>query len=176
MANFDQSIELVLLHEGGLTDNPNDPGGITNFGITLPDLPKGSGASDIRNLTRDAAKAIYHAKYWAPIRGDEIIEQVIADIYLDIAVAKGLTGATDPMRTALGLRLPPIQWGKLDGQTLLSINAKNPMQLAFDFLSGCDDSRITRVESNGKMLEFLPGWLRRDRHNLAHVFGLKMAW
>lgn len=176
MADFDTAIPLILMHEGGLTDNPNDPGGLTNFGITLPDLPAGSTADDIRNLSQRAAEAIYHARYWARIRGDEILDQRIADVYLDLAVAKGLQGATGQIRAALGLALPPVNWGRLDDRTLSAINTAQPLQLAFDFLAHCDDSRIQRVSLNGKLLEFLPGWLRRDRHNLAHVFGLKMNW
>lgn len=179
MANFDIAFKLVLQHEGGLTDDPVDPGGITKFGITLPDLPKGSTADDIRNLTIIRAEEIYKAKYWNPLRCDEILSQPIADIFFDIGVAKGLTGTTTQMRIALGLHLPPVSWGHLDDATLKAINAHSdtaPLQVAFDFLAACDDSRIQRVKDNGVLLKFLPGWLRRDRHNLAHVFGLKMVW
>lgn len=176
MANFEPAVELVLLHEGGFADDPQDPGGITNWGVTLPDLPKGSGPDDIRNLSRDAAKAIYHAKYWAPLRGDEIASQCIADIYMDLAVAKGLTGATTPLRMALGLSLPPIQWGRLDDVTIRAINAASAPQLAFDFLRLCDQSRIDRVMANPVLIKFLPGWLRRNTHNRAHVQGLVMQW
>ena len=28
---FDEIIEQVLKHEGGLVDDPDDPGGLTNF-------------------------------------------------------------------------------------------------------------------------------------------------
>ena len=38
MAEFAQAIEYVLENEGGLVDNTNDHGGITNFGITIPML------------------------------------------------------------------------------------------------------------------------------------------
>jgi len=37
---FDQAVEVILKHEGGLADNPNDPGGITNFGISKRSYPE----------------------------------------------------------------------------------------------------------------------------------------
>ena len=33
--NFDEAVKLVLINEGGLTDNPNDKGGLTNSAVLL---------------------------------------------------------------------------------------------------------------------------------------------
>ena len=35
MAHFDSCVQYVLRHEGGLSQDKADPGGITNFGISL---------------------------------------------------------------------------------------------------------------------------------------------
>ena len=35
MSAFELAIPIVLKHEGGFADNPADPGGATNFGISL---------------------------------------------------------------------------------------------------------------------------------------------
>jgi hypothetical protein len=58
--NFDRAIAFVLEHEGGYVNNPQDPGGETNFGISrraYPDL-------DIKNLTKEQAIEIYKKDYW----------------------------------------------------------------------------------------------------------------
>ena len=34
-ANFDSIMSFVFQHEGGFVDNPDDPGGVTNLGVTL---------------------------------------------------------------------------------------------------------------------------------------------
>ena len=36
-ANFDGCLSRLLAHEGGYTNDPSDPGGPTNFGITIRD-------------------------------------------------------------------------------------------------------------------------------------------
>ncbi|MFX8681133.1 glycosyl hydrolase 108 family protein, partial [Acinetobacter baumannii] len=36
-SSYDASLDRLLKDEGGYTDHPSDPGGPTNFGITLVD-------------------------------------------------------------------------------------------------------------------------------------------
>ena len=58
--NFDIAFSRLIDSEGGLTDNPKDPGGLTKFGISQRSYPD----IDIRNLTLDQAKAIYLRDFW----------------------------------------------------------------------------------------------------------------
>jgi lysozyme family protein len=37
---YDESLRRLLVHEGGYTNDPADPGGPTNFGITIYDYRK----------------------------------------------------------------------------------------------------------------------------------------
>ena len=39
--NFEQAIERILSHEGGLVDNPRDPGGLTQWGYIAAQLSAG---------------------------------------------------------------------------------------------------------------------------------------
>ncbi len=67
-SNFDEAMRRVLAHEGGFTNHPSDPGGPTNFGITIHDYRKhigaGGTAADVRAMTVSQARAIYRAHYW----------------------------------------------------------------------------------------------------------------
>jgi len=59
-SNFDYCIPIVLEFEGGLVDNPHDPGGTTNMGISQRAYPH----TDIRALTKPEAEQIYYNDYW----------------------------------------------------------------------------------------------------------------
>ena len=63
MYDFDACVDAVLGEEGGYVNNPADPGGETQWGISKRAFPQ----VDIKNLTRDDAKAIYLVHYWQPL-------------------------------------------------------------------------------------------------------------
>ena len=73
---YAESIRRLLKSEGGYVNHPSDPGGPTNFGIMLGDYRKylkaDASAADIRAMNVDEAKAIYRAKYWGAMHGDEL--------------------------------------------------------------------------------------------------------
>lgn len=84
--SFDRCLARLLVHEGGYTNHPSDPGGPTNFGITIFDYRKyvrpDATAADVRAMKLDEAKAIYLAKYWDAQRCDELpagVDYVVFD-------------------------------------------------------------------------------------------------
>jgi len=60
LTDFDKAIIFTLGWEGGYVNDPDDPGGETNFGISKRAHPN----LDIPNLLREEAIGIYHAEYW----------------------------------------------------------------------------------------------------------------
>lgn len=77
MDKFLKYLEWVLKHEGGYTNNPSDPGGATNYGVTqrvYNDYLAASGKKpqSVAAITRREVEAIYRVKYWLAIRGDEL--------------------------------------------------------------------------------------------------------
>lgn len=61
--SIQQIIEGVIDREGGYVNNPADPGGETNFGITVATARRNGYAGAMRDLTRDQAAAIYVREY-----------------------------------------------------------------------------------------------------------------
>jgi lysozyme family protein len=106
--NFNRSVKLVLRSEAGFVDDPKDPGGATNLGITIAVLKKWRGHAvskeDVRKLTIAEASKIYHANYWLLAWGDRL-PVGIDYIVFDIAVNSGITPALNMLRERLGLPL-----------------------------------------------------------------------
>jgi lysozyme family protein len=96
---FSRCIEVILKNEGGLVDNPYDPGGLTNFGICQRNYPE----LDIKNLTRNEAIQIYFRDYWSPMNLHNIEDElsilhifdmgVNAGIRIGIKIAQRIVGA-----------------------------------------------------------------------------------
>ncbi len=93
MADFEKAVAVVLRHEGGYVNDPDDPGGETNYGISKRAYPH----LDIARLTVEQAKAIYRADYWERIAGDSLTSQHYANALLDTAVNMGVRVALQAM-------------------------------------------------------------------------------
>ncbi len=65
-SSFNRAFELVIGLEGGYSDDPNDPGKATKYGIAKRYHP----SEDIANLTLERAKEIYLNEYWIPAKCD----------------------------------------------------------------------------------------------------------
>jgi len=96
--NFPACLSFVLHGRGayrgeaGFVDNPHDPGGPTNKGITLRTLSsylnRAASLGELRNLSDATAGAIYKSRYWDPLHLDNI--SVGLDLMLfDISVNSG---------------------------------------------------------------------------------------
>jgi len=83
---FNRCIGTILQHEGGYVNNPNDPGGETNMGISKRSYPK----EDIKNMTIGRAKEIYFRDYWTPCGCENIGDIKLALALFDSAVNCGV--------------------------------------------------------------------------------------
>lgn len=93
--NYEPSLARVLAHEGGYTNHPSDPGGPTNFGITIADYRRyvkfDANAADVRAMMLDEAKAIYRSKYWDALRCNELpagVDYVVFDYGVNSGIAR----------------------------------------------------------------------------------------
>jgi lysozyme family protein len=96
--DFERAVELVLKHEGGYVNDPDDPGGETNFGISKRAYPN----ENIKGMTRDRAKQIYQRDYWDRVKGDEL-PWAIAVIAFDMAVNAGVGTSIKLLQESLGV-------------------------------------------------------------------------
>jgi lysozyme family protein len=155
MAEFAKAIETVLANEGGYANNPSDPGGETNFGISQRAYPH----LDIKSLTREDAIVIYQRDYW---KFDGLSSQRIATKVFDEFVNSGIH-AIRQAQLALDYLLagPVIADGKYGPQTEEFLNAVDEAKFMDEYKARlakmyCDDG-IANPGESGDLL----GWLRR---------------
>lgn len=105
-ANYPESIRRVLLSEGGYINHPSDPGGPTNFGITLA-VYRANGhanatAADIKAMPLDEAKRIYRIRYANPC-GFDLDPAGVDYALFDYAVNSGVSRANKVLRRVCAL-------------------------------------------------------------------------
>ena len=127
LTKFDYIIEIVLEHEGGYVNDPDDPGGETNFGIAKRSHPD----VDIANLTKEDAKIIYYQDYWMKNRVPQMPDD-LKHIYFDMCVNQGRGRAVKILQRASNAKganlkvdggLGPKTVGALDGVELDRVRA-----------------------------------------------------
>lgn len=151
MTRFEQAVAVIFRHEGGLVDDPRDPGGITNFGIALNAHPEMT-ADDIRHLTRTQASAIYHRDYWEPIKADEL-PYPLALVTFDAAVNSGIQRAAKWLQGAVEV--------PMDGHIgPITISAAHDCDLAHACRAYTDE-RLAFLRSLSKWEFYGHGWERR---------------
>ena len=163
MAEFLPAFERALLAEGGyqLHQVAGDTGGLTYAGIARNPNPGWPGWAWIdrgetppSQLVRD----FYRSGWWAPIQGDQIRDQAVADTIYGFGTNAGLKTAVRLVQVVVGATPD----GAMGGKTLEAVNVMEPrLFLALYALARIARYRdiVTRDRSQGK---FLLGWLNRS--------------
>ena len=178
MASFDKSIGIILKHEGGWVNNPNDPGGATNYGISLrflsdhPELGDFDhdgdvDAEDIKSMTVEDATAIYKELWWDKFKYGNIVDQTIATKVFDLSVNMGAKRAhillQRGLNAAFGLKLS--EDGIIGPATMGVINqvidGSGEQQLLDAYCNAAWDFYQRLIRQNAKLAVFAKGWKNR---------------
>ena len=84
-SRFEAALAFVLMHEGGYVNDPSDPGGETNYGISKRAYP----LLDIKALTREQAAEIYWRDYWCAANCG-VYQEGVGGFLFDAAVNQGV--------------------------------------------------------------------------------------
>jgi len=152
--NFDTAFDRLIAHEGGYVNNPADPGGETNWGISKRSYPD----VDIKNLTRDQAKAIYRRDFWEPL-GDA--HPAIKFQVFDFAVNSGIQTAIRKLQAAI--KVPDDgHWGPRSASTLAAMDLN-------DVLMRFAAQRLRFMASLTAWQTFGRGWANRIAGDLEYA-------
>lgn len=170
--NFNYAIKFVLSHEGGLDNNKSDPGGITNYGISLRylrneniDLNKDGeiNKKDVIDLTKDEAIEIYFQKWWKHYKYDRINDTIIAAKIFDFSVNGGASQSTKLVQNALislGQKDILVD-GVMSDALIKKINDSNPIKLRTALINQEIFFYKNLVNKNEDLQIFLSGWINR---------------
>jgi lysozyme family protein len=132
-------------------NDPDDPGGLTKFGIDQRSHPH----LDIRSLTRSSAVGIYHRDYWLPLRCHELPAPV-GEVVFDIGVNNGKARSALWLQQALGVKAD----GFIGPVTLRAAHDSDAVNLALKLLGRREG--FYRSIARGSKAKFLKGWLNRN--------------
>lgn len=113
MLDFDTAFERVLGSEGGYVNDPKDPGGETNWGISKRSYP----GEDIKNLSQARAKEIYLRDFWMPLGA--AAHPAVKFQAFDFAVNSGISTALRKLQLAVGVA-DDGHWGPVSAAALAS--------------------------------------------------------
>ena len=161
--NFQKALVFTLKWEGGLSDHPNDSGGLTNMGITqafwdanyIRDFPR-----SVRDLTKDQAEYIYHDRIWKKCGCELVSEPTLQVVMFDTAVNFGVAGGIMFIQEALDINMDGVLGDYTKGRLLHHGNHK---ELASKIVNNRIAYRYVRVAAKPDQKDFLQGWLNRDR-------------
>ena len=162
MTAFDKAFNYTMEWEGGskTTNDPDDPGGYTRFGISKNSHPH----VDVENLTEEGAKTIYALGYWGAINGNLLADKSerVAIKVFDAGVNIGTVRAAKFLQESLNKLdgvFPKIdEDGRVGPSTLRAV-----AQVDEDDLLEVFAMRLEKYYLDLNKPKFIKGWLRRAR-------------
>lgn len=154
--NWEISFQMVLKHEGGFVNNPKDPGGATNLGVTKKVWEDYVGhqvsLDDMKALTPEMVKPLYKKNYWDKIKGDQLPSGVDYAAY-DLAVNSGTGRAAKYLQKIAGVP----DDGVIGPKSMDAIMSCDPEQT----VDALCDMRLDFLQKLPTWETFGKGWGRR---------------
>lgn len=166
--NFEQSLQMILHHEGLYVNHPSDPGGSTMRGVTQAvwedwvDRPVTE--EEMKSLTVDDVTPIYKRNYWDRIKGDALPSGVDFAVF-DLAVNGGTGRGARMLQKVVGVT----QDGGIGPQTLDAVARMDPADIIEEYAAQREAfyRRLKTFDTFGR------GWLRRNEET--RLAALEMA-
>jgi lysozyme family protein len=157
-SNFETCLALMLAHEGGFVNHPQDPGGMTNLGVTKRVWEEWVGhevdEKQMRALTHEMVAPLYKRKYWDAVRADDLVAGVDYVVF-DVAVNSGPGRAIKFLQSCVGVTVD----GGFGPATLAAVkkSEEDPARLIEMYCA----RRLEFLQSLKTFETFGKGWSRR---------------
>lgn len=154
---FAQIFERLIGHEGGYVNNPKDPGGETNWGVTIGTARANGYQGSMRSMSKADAKEIYEKAFWQRAKCDQYHSGIGYQLF-DAAVNHGIGNAIRLLQRAVDVA----DDGVIGPITLSAINSKNLNDVLLCF----NAERLNFYTKLSTFTTFGKGWTNRVAGNL----------
>ncbi len=160
-SSFHNALTFILRWEGGFVDDPDDPGGRTNKGVTQKTYNRwrqkhGLDPADVLYIDAEEVDQIYAEGYWVPPHCPELARNLDL-IQFDTAVNMGVRRAVMILQEGLGCKADG-QFGPITTKAAHDCDPEAVMKVYCD-IRECFYRRL--VERKPRLKKFLRGWLNR---------------
>ena len=162
-ANFDRCFKFLLQFEGGFVNDPKDPGGATNLGVTQATLSaflgRQASIAEVKALTPAKAGQIYRAKFWDHVNGDNLPDGIDCAVF-DFGVHSGPTRGVAALQRAIGVADDEVVG---DVTTKAAIKAAATSDKAKATINAICDDRMAFIKKTKafKVVKFQKGLINR---------------
>lgn len=137
---FDEALRVVLGYEGGYSNDPNDHGGATMWGVTQGAydayrIALGRPKQPVKKITREEMRDLYYKRYWLAAGCDKLSDS-LSLIQFDTAVNFGVGRAKEFLKAS-----------------------GNDLQRYYELRK---NYRQKRVKEDPSQAKYLKGWNNRD--------------
>lgn len=197
MAEFKKILEETLLNEGGFSDDPEDNGGMTLFGIARSKNPQWAGWREVDQILKvngwnsknksnwpliaKACKKIsdvesfYRTNYWNLIKGENIFANSIAQTIFDYGVNTGIGTAIKNVQRTLKI----VDDGVFGPKTLGTLNKFIMTESLYKWSEEFTLRKLVRyvkiVTNESENIKFIFGWTSRSFENLEAMYDLDLV-
>lgn len=150
--DFERAFDLLITHEGGFSNHPDDPGGATMYGVTEVVARAEGYTGPMRDLSLDFAKKVYRKRFWDACRCDQMPDVIRYPLF-DAAVNSGPSQAIKWLQVAVGVKAD----GVIGPVTQQTVNVL-PAQVTRQKMIG---NRLRFMTNLNNWPSFSKGWARR---------------
>jgi lysozyme family protein len=172
MADFTQAFQLMIAHEGGYGNDPDDPGGETYKGVARKIFSKWDGWTKVdilkrqtgfpANLDKDPelqqnVSDFYRVTFWDKMNGDQITNQDIANSIFDFGVNAGSGTSSTLAQMVVGAKSD----GVIGPDSISAINNFDPDHFLASFTVAKIARYVNIVKKRPTSRKYFYGWVIR---------------
>ena len=159
---FNDAVQFTLVAEGVLSDNPNDAGGLTKFGITHETwdaytVKNGLEKSSVADITVAQAIDVYHEFFWQPIAA---LPSELQGPAFDFGVNSGPEQAIRAVQVVLGVKADG-ELGPITIARAAAVKVSDLRKLRNVYVSARIAFLLELAQHHANDVTFIGGWFNR---------------